>query len=181
MKWALFLFVPLSAANLSAIAAHDLGLNYVLNTKDTNSSRIETSEIVITEERVDGNNYKVTLSSKQTGNTMTTIFPAAVPVDFQISSFNTQRYCGEVNYFVTLRYDIPQSADIRQYFFETHAFRATSLKYLASVNGDFYDIAPLGHGVDLGFPFEMPQAYEVVCSAEGEGQEYTFSFVSGQQ
>lgn len=181
MKWAVLLFLLLSATNPSAVAAHDLGQNYVLNTKDTYGSRIETSEVVITEERVDGNDYKVTLASKQTGNTLTAIFPAAVPVDFQITSFNTQRYCGEVNYFVTLRYDIPQSADIRQYFFETHAFRATSLKYLASVNGDFYDIAPLEAGVDIGFAYEMTQAFGVVCSAEGEGQEYTFSFVSRQQ
>lgn len=181
MKWAVFLFVLLSATNLSAVEAHDLGLNYVLNTKDTHGSRVETAEVVIAEERVDGNDYKVTLASKQTGITLTTIFPAAVPGDFQITSFNTQRYCGEVSYFVTLRYDIPQSADIRQYFFETHAFRATSLKYLASVGGDFYDIAPLEAGADLGFPFKMPQAFWVVCSAEGDGKEYTFSFVSGQQ
>jgi hypothetical protein len=179
MKWAVPIFFFLNAAASNGVAAQDVGQTSYSFIENKLGSRIETSEVVVSVERVNGDEYRLHWASRQTGKTLSAVFPAAVPVDFQILSFNAKKYCGQEIYFVTLRYDIPKTADIRQYFFETHAFLASSFEYLASINGDYYDIAPQAVGVDIGFPYEMPQAFGVVCSAESDGREYSFSFVQG--
>ena len=178
VRW-LWVFVFVMVA--SGVAAHDLGIGGVLISDDFTGSKIETDSLTIVEGRKGENEdgYHLTLTSKETGLTTTTVFTMSIPTNFDLVSFDTRDFCGETILFVTLRYDIPRGADILGYSLETHAFREKTLKYLASVDGDFYDIAPLAVGVDIGFPYEMPQAFGVVCSAEGDGREYMFSFVPG--
>lgn len=181
MKQLRWLWVLLFVVVASGVAAHDLGIGDVLISADLAGSRIETDSLTIAEgvTAQKENDYDLTLTSKDTGLTTTTVFTMDIPTDIDLASFDTQSFCGETILLVTLRYDIPRGADILSYSLETHAFREKTLGYLASVDGDSYDIAPLAVGVDIGFPYEMPQAFGVVCSAEGNGREFTFSFVPG--
>jgi hypothetical protein len=181
MKQLRWLWVLLFVVVASGVAAHDLGIGDVLISENLAGSRIETDSLTI----VKGvtarkeNDYDLTLTSKETGLSTTTVFTMNIPTDLDLVSFDTRSFCGESILLVTLRYDNPRGADILGYSLETHAFREKTLGYLASVDGDSYDIAPLAVGADIGFPYEMPQAFGVVCSAEGNGRGYAFSFVPG--
>ena len=181
MKQVRWLWVLLFVALASGVAAHDLGIGDVLISADLAGSRIETDSLTIVEgvTAQKENDYNLTLTAKETGLTTMTVFTMDIPTDIDLASFDTRSFCGETILLVTLRYDTPRGADVLSYSLETHAFREKTLGYLASVDGDFYDIAPLVVGVDIGFPYEMPQAYGVVCSAENGARGFAFSFVPG--
>lgn len=178
VRW-LLVFVFVVVAN--SVAAHDLGVGDILISNNLAGSKIETDSLTIVEgvTAQKENEYHLTLTSKNTGLTTTTVFTMGIPTDIDLASFETRNFCGEAILLITLRYDAPRGADILGYSLETHAFREKTLGYLASVDGDYYDIAPLAVGVDIGFPYEMPQAFGVVCSAEGDGRGYRFSFEPG--
>lgn len=178
LRWLLvFLFVVVA----NSVAAHDLGVGDILISNNLAGSKIETDSLTIVEggKGEKENDYHLTLTSKETGRTTTTVFTKGIPTDINLAFFDTRDLCGETILLITLRYDNPRGADILGYSLETHAFLEKTLGYLGSVDGNAYDIAPLALGVDIGFPYEMPQAFGVVCSAAGDGRGYKFSFVPG--
>jgi hypothetical protein len=181
MKHARWLWVFVVMLGATSGFAHGLGIGDILITKDTHGSQIETSEFIINQALVGDNDYSLTVGSKEFGLASTKTFFVGVPVDFELTALNVNNHCGETILFVTLRYDVPRGADILQYAFDTHAFRASDLAYLGSVDGDFYDIAPLEAGVDIGFAYEMPQAFGVACSAATDPGGFAFSFVPARQ
>ena len=65
-------------------------------------------------------------------------------------------------------------ADIRQLWFETHAFLGRTLEYLDTAYASLENIAPHAAGADLGFPYITPQRYLVVCAQDGEAPVIRF-------
>ena len=114
----------------------------------------------------DGAAYRIALTDRASGRRVEDVFPAAAPTPPDITGWEETRRCGERVYFLTVRHPPPAGADIRAWLFETLAFQAETLAPLGAVPAPFEDIAPHGPEADLGFAFELPQPYQMVCDAE---------------
>lgn len=92
---------------------------------------------------------------------------ADTPVDPRIAGFNRRYFCETEILFLTIRQNPPRGADIRAYTLSTHAFDARSLEYIGKVPAAFEDIAAQEAGADLGFEYDAPQEFGIVCEPGG--------------
>lgn len=142
----------------------------VLFTYGWKDQRVRTSDVeIVLSFEGDGAQprYRIELSDLQ-GEVRSESFEQS-PGEPKISAFNTTCRCNEQIIFLTLRYPPPKYADVRAYFFETHAFHAETLGYLDTAPVAYEDIALLEVGVDPGWPQNAPQPYQVVCGTGPEG------------
>jgi len=180
MKYAGLLALFLSLVWVDPVHAHELGIGDVLFSDLNTIRKIETDDLIITKESLDDKiygepYYRITLKSEETDAESASDFFESAGRPLSFISLNWGYYCGEGVIFVTLRQRWPKWADILQYLFETHVFRRDSLQYLATAFGPYEDITPLERGVDLGFPYEMPQRFAVECAPRTEAQGFQFS------
>jgi len=98
-----------------------------------------------------------------------------------LKAFSMGNYCDEKIIFISLLNNPPKYADVLSYSIVTHAFHGESLQYLATAYGPREDIAPLERGVDLGFPYEMPQKFVVECSGSTASHDFEFSITDRAQ
>lgn len=125
---------------------------------------IESNNYLLTIRGTGDVDFELTVSSRSPPLTRSYGFESGMPTGLEFVGLNERYYCDEATLFVSLRYDIPARADIRQYLFDTYAFRRDDLVYLGTVDVDFADIGPHAIGTDLGFRYEMPQPYVVTCN-----------------
>lgn len=140
-----------------------------LFTFDATEQRVRTTnvEIILSfEEQEPQSSYRVELFDFQTNLRNSKTFDQD-PTQPKLVALNNARYCQESFYFLTLRYSPPRYADVRAYFFETHAFDAKTLEYRDTAPVAFEDIYLQEIGADLGFPHIASQPYGVSCSDSG--------------
>lgn len=163
----------------TSVLAHELEPGQVLYSSDFSGERIETFDLFVAMDILAENDfrrYSITLRSRETGLEAIRQFEEFGGPDPNLAAYNRGYYCDQSVVFITVEYPIPRMADILQRLFETHAFLAETLEYLDTANARFEDIAPLESGVDLGFPYEMPQRYIVECTPATGTQSFEFSF-----
>jgi hypothetical protein len=171
------LAVALSARNLSA---HEIGIGDLFFTLGAGIESVETDALLISIEYAKGYpedtpHYQVVLKSKVTGIERSVPFQMSGGRMPFLKAFNMGNYCDEKIIFISLLNDPPKYADVLSYLIHTHAFHGESLQYLATAYGPREDIAPLERGVDIGFPYEMPQRYIVECTPATGTQSFEFS------
>lgn len=157
--------------SVSAPLAQEPPLRYdqKLFTFYANEQRVRTDDVEIVlsfREHQFQPTYRIELYDFQTRRRNSRTFDQD-PMQPMLVSLNTAYYCGERQYFLTLRYPPPRYGDVRSYYFETHAFAAQTLEYLDSAFVAFEDISLQEIGADLGFPYIAPQPYGVACSDAG--------------
>ena len=171
------LAVVLSARHLPA---HELGSGDRYFSRGLDTDTVETDELLTSIEYAKGYpedtpHYQVVLKSKVTGIERSVPFQMSGGRMPFLKAFNMGNYCDEKMIFISLLNDPPKYADVLSYLIHPHAFHGESLQYLATAYGPFEDIAPLERGVDLGFPYEMPQRYIVECTPATGMQSFEFS------
>ena len=140
-----------------------------LFTFDATEQRVRTTnvEIILSfAEQQASPSYLVELFDFQSGLRNNKTFDQD-PAQPKLVALNNAHYCQENFYFLTLRYAAPRYADVRAYFFETHAFDAETLEYRDTAPVAFEDISLQEIGADLGFPHIAPQPFGVSCSDSG--------------
>lgn len=140
-----------------------------LFTYDTAEQSVRTADVEIAlsfREHQFQPTYQIELYSFQTGRRNSRTFDQD-PMQPMLVSLNTADYCGEHQYFLTLRYEPPRYEDVRSYYFETHAFDAETLEYRDTAPVAFEDISLQETGADLGFSYTAPQPYSIACSDAG--------------
>ncbi len=186
MRYVGYLSLLLSLACAASVDAHEIGIGDIFYSLTTFGQKIETEHLIITTENPDEPiyedlHYRLTVRSKKTGAESATDFHQDGGLYFRLIAFNRRYYCGEEVIFISLRYDTPRNADIRSYLIDTHAFHRESLGYLATAYGHYEDITPLEKGVDIGFPYEMPQRFVVECSGSTASHDFKFSITDRAQ
>ena len=140
-----------------------------LFTFDTTEQRVRTADVEIVlsfEEQQVQPSYRIELIDFQTGLRNSKTFDQD-PTQPNLVALNIAYFCQESVYFLTLRYAPTRYADVRSYFFETHAFDAETLEYHDTAPVAFEDISLQEIGADLGFSYIAPQPYGVACSDAG--------------
>jgi len=154
----------------------DLTDGQTLFTIETAEQRVQTAdlEIVVSFDDWQGQPvYRIELVDLQRGIRKGTSFEQD-PVQPTLVALNIGYRCNERIIFLTLRYPPPRNADIRAYFFQTHAFHSKTLEYLDTAPVAYEDIALQEVGVDFGWPYSAPQPYQVVCATSSKGFRLDF-------
>lgn len=181
MKIGTLIAVLAVALNARSLFAHEIGIGDLYFTLGAGIESVETDALLVSIEYAKGYpadtpHYQVVLKSKVTGIERSVPFPMDGGRMPYLTAFKKGYYCDETVIFISLLSDRPRYADILSYLIDTHAFHGESLQYLATAYGPREDIAPLERGVDLGFPYEMPQRYIVECTPATGTQSFEFSF-----
>lgn len=146
--------------------SHALEIGQTLISRTLTGETVETAELLI-EIATDPDNfreaYQVKLLSLETGRSKIHRFFQQGGRTPTFVELNAGHICGASVVLLTLRYDIPHSADILQRLHETHAFRRDTLEHVDTASASYENIAPLEDGVDLGYPYTMPQSYGIRC------------------
>lgn len=168
-----YFFVIALACWAGAVAAHELGIGDRYYFSDGGVQSVETDELLVSIEHADGYpddtpHYQVSISSKLTGIQNTVAFHIEGGRMPSLNGFAARDYCGQQVILVTMSSERARYADVFGNLLDTHAFLSRTLEYLDTVFAPVTDIAPLESGVDIGFPYFMPQPYIVDCTA-GDG------------
>ncbi len=157
--------------------AQEVGVYETYFHSDGYSETIETHELLVEKSYFGEDFYKITIKSKNTGKTGISEFQEDGGKPPSFTAINYGSYCERPMLFVTLRADGPRYAEILGGMVYTYAFLDGTFEYLDTSYGTYEEITPLEKGVDMGYPYEMPQRYLVECKPATAATPFQFSFI----